>query len=289
MILVRVAGTTVGVSASDSTRVSVREGAADFVVSSGTPEVELVAGVGPGEGRRAGEILFDAFPTWQLFGDDAGCTYRFLGAGGERAYREASFDRTFSRCRVSYLKEAESPPEVIYPFEAPVDQLLIMNVLSSQGGALLHALGVATAEGDGLVFVGNSGDGKSTMARVWDSVPGAEVLNDDRIALRHEGGRFRIYGTPWHGEFEKVSARDLPLRAVFVLRKARSCRVTPVGGAAAVAALVARSFVPYHDREAIGRVAALFGRLAAEVPVYDFEFTPDLAAVEAARSAVAND
>jgi hypothetical protein len=79
------------------------------------------------------------------------------------------------------------------------------------------------------------------------------------------------------------------LRAVFVLRKARSCRVTPVGGAAAVAALVARSFVPYHDREAIGRVAALFGRLAAEVPVYDFEFTPDLAAVEAARSAVAND
>ena len=56
-----------------------------------------------------------------------------------------------------------------------------------------------------------------------------------------------------------------------------------------MAALVARSFVPYHDREAIGRVAALFGRLAAEVPVYDFEFTPDLAAVEAARSAVAND
>ena len=60
--------------------------------------------------------------------------------------------------------------------------------------------GLVDPEGRGHLFVGQSGAGKSTMARFWAGREGVRILSDDRIILRQIRGEIWMYGTPWHGE-----------------------------------------------------------------------------------------
>ena len=72
-------------------------------------------------------------------------------------------------------------PAVIYPLQYPLEDLLFRSLLADRSALIVHACGVAW-QGKGYLFVGSSGVGKSTTARLWNAA-GASVLNDDRIAL----------------------------------------------------------------------------------------------------------
>jgi hypothetical protein len=54
----------------------------------------------------------------------------------------------------------------------------------------------------GYLFLGHSGTGKSTHARMWlQAFPDAWLLNDDNPILRvMEDGEVRVYGSPWSGK-----------------------------------------------------------------------------------------
>ena len=71
----------------------------------------------------------------------------------------------------------------------------------SEKGASIHASAVCV-DGDAYIFMGKSGTGKSTHARLWKQyVKGAKLLNDDHPVIRLiEDGRIMVYGTPWSGK-----------------------------------------------------------------------------------------
>ena len=73
------------------------------------------------------------------------------------------------------------------PLEYPLDELLLQGLLARGRGAEIHACGIADGSGRGLLFVGQSGAGKTTMARLWEGERGITVLSDDRIILRRVG------------------------------------------------------------------------------------------------------
>ena len=60
----------------------------------------------------------------------------------------------------------------------------------------------AKGEERGYLFLGHSGTGKSTHARMWlQAFPDAWLLNDDNPILRvMEDGEVRVYGSPWSGK-----------------------------------------------------------------------------------------
>ena len=72
----------------------------------------------------------------------------------------------------------------------------------------MHAAVVVRGEearGDkarGYLFLGHSGTGKSTHARMWlQAFPDAWLLNDDNPILRvMEDGEVRVFGSPWSGK-----------------------------------------------------------------------------------------
>nr|MBU9889024.1 radical SAM protein [Candidatus Omnitrophota bacterium] len=99
----------------------------------------------------------------------------------------------------------------------PTDQILIARILADRQGFYLHSSGVIF-EDKGLLFVGHSEAGKSTMVK---SLMGkAEILCDERMILRKKDGDFRIHGTWSHGEVPEVSSNSAPLRAILFLEKA---------------------------------------------------------------------
>ena len=52
-----------------------------------------------------------------------------------------------------------------------------------------------------VLFLGESGTGKSTHTRLWrEHVPGAVLLNDDSPMIRIEDGKVWAYGSAWSGK-----------------------------------------------------------------------------------------
>ena len=66
----------------------------------------------------------------------------------------------------------------------------------------LSGLQDATLQAKGYLFLGHSGTGKSTHARMWlEAFEDAWLLNDDNPILRvMEDGEVRVYGSPWSGK-----------------------------------------------------------------------------------------
>ncbi len=60
---------------------------------------------------------------------------------------------------------------------------------------------VIVCEGSGVLFLGESGAGKSTQSTLWlNRIEGCRALNDDSPILRVEGGDLVVYGSPWSGK-----------------------------------------------------------------------------------------
>ena len=79
---------------------------------------------------------------------------------------------------------------------------LFYRALLENDGFYLHASAVCV-DGRAYLFSGPSGMGKTTHTRLWQQIFGekAQVINDDKPALRCLEGIWYAYGTPWCGTF----------------------------------------------------------------------------------------
>lgn len=243
----------------------------------GPADRALVLGAGggiPAGFRRA----FDCPPIWSLW--RAGATSIFSIYPG---YPELAHTLTTSgaegEARCDHA--AGSSPA---PFRGPALELLMIEWLASEGGGVLHGCGVAL-EGRGLAFLGESGAGKTTLARLWARRRGVTVLSDDRLILRRRGGRWLLYGTPWHGEGRFAAPGGVPLERVFFLRHGGENAVAALRPPAAVAALLQCAFPPLWDPAKMSAVLGLFAAAAAALPCRELRFRPDEAALDFALTA----
>ena len=160
----------------------------------------------------------------------------------------------------------------------------MMNLLCLGSGVLLHACGVSD-HGRGLLFVGSSGAGKSTMADLWKNGEGVTILSDDRVIVREKEGRFWAYGTPWHGDARLCSAESVPLEAIFLIRHGGENSIMRLGEARkAVSSLLVRSFPTFWNAEGMAFTLEFLHRMSQAVPCYDLGFMPDKSVVQLVRS-----
>jgi hypothetical protein len=173
-----------------------------------------------------------------------------------------------------YLKNP-SDDERIYSelLGYPLNQILMIILLAFRKGMIFHACGINDG-GRGYLFLGNSTNGKSTLAKIWHE-QGATVLNDDRIIVRERNGAFWMYGTPWHGTFDKTALEALPVEKIFFLKHGTENRLFPKTGSDAVSMILTRSFPPFWDRQAMECVLGFLERLTNALPCRELHFIPD--------------
>jgi hypothetical protein len=260
-----------------------------FLVPPGTPTAPFDAGevtievhreaIAP---ARPAAVRFDAGRTWTMESDEEGLRFLFYADQlGRVPYRELRLAPDLQRARLTLLPSAFPAGSPVNVFEFPLDELLLVHLLGARGdGIELHACGLVDAAGRGLLFAGHSGHGKTTTARLWHGRPGVTVLSDDRIVLRRAGDEIRMYGTPWHGDAELAEPRSARLDLIAILQHGEANRLLPMAPVEAVAELMARAFLPYHDRSALENTAAFLAEVIAQVSCRRFPFLPSPESVD---------
>ena len=202
---------------------------------------------------------------------------------GKAPYKAAWFDPDFRRGEIFLNRQCLTGADVIYPLEYPVDELLITHRLAKSEGVEVHALGLVDRDGSGYLFLGHSGAGKSTTARLWKQESSVELLSDDRIILRKQDGEFWMYGTPWHGDAGIASPGRAKVHAMFVLEKAPRNEIVAMKPSQGVAELFARCFAPQYLALGLQFTLEFLEEFERRVPCSTFRFLPNFSAVEAIR------
>jgi hypothetical protein len=242
-------------------------------LSSGEPDVVLHCHHGPiPRDLLDGDLLFSN-NLWSLHRKPQGFIWRQTPLGGGDPQRLGVFSPDFSSGELYVAPLAQGREQWNYPLYHPVDKFLLATILADRRGVTCHACGVDDRR-SGLLFVGESGAGKSTMAELWNGRPGVTVLSDERTIVRWHRERFHLFGTPWYGTAEIVSPAHVPLSVVFFLRHGSENQVTPLDRGQVIKRLLVRTYLPFWSASGIDRSLQLFDELSQAVPCYELAYVP---------------
>jgi hypothetical protein len=227
--------------------------------------------------------LFEADLTWGLYKGKKADTHRETIMTvpalkkGRHARVFAEFDDNFRNGTV-YTRKAEE-----HYFFYPFLEVLTINLLAEGKGALLHACCIDD-NGEGYLFLGQSGAGKSTMANLWNEESGITVLSDDRVLLSMTEQGLTAYGTPWHGtEKYAVNAR-VPVSKIFFISHADKNSVLPVNGITAVSELVRNAFLPFWDRDRMEYSTEFLIQASQNARLFSLGVYPDIKIIDLVRN-----
>lgn len=241
--------------------------------------------------RRTGRRLFRSIvtgfrntPGWELWEEgDQRVFWLTSPALGRTPSEMARFDAGFCRGELSVHERYFRGDEAVDPLPQPLDELIVMHWLAQGRGLELRATGIIDADQRGYLFVGPSGSGKTTLSRLWLAHGPGVVINDDRVVIRREGGRFWMHGTPWHGEADLAAPLRTAVDAIFFLDKSSEVNAVPVAGVQATAPLLASALVPFYAAGARERAAQVAAELASAIPCARLELRRDASFIDVVR------
>ncbi|MBR3757546.1 MAG: hypothetical protein IKK62_03850 [Bacteroidaceae bacterium] len=137
-------------------------------------------------------------------------------------------------------------------------------------------------KGRTVLFLGESGTGKSTHTRLWrENIEGAVLLNDDSPILRIIDGKPWMYGSPWSGKTPCYKQESYPLAACVRLSQAPYNKIQRLSIPQAYAALHPSCPPDFaYDDTLYDCISETIGEVLAQIPLYHLACLPN---AEAAR------
>lgn len=170
--------------------------------------------------------------------------------------------------------------------------LMVLYALATaaSGTVLFHAA-VVSHEGKGYMFLGPSGTGKSTHARLWlKYIDGTALVNDDNPVVRlADDGLPIVYGSPWSGKTPCYRNVSYPLGGIVLLSQAPYNKIHRLGGIHAYASLVASISGKRWDSRVADGLHATENSLVSTVPVWHLECLPDEEAAKLCHAQISNE
>ena len=157
--------------------------------------------------------------------------------------------------------------------------------MTLRDGMPLHAA-LVEKDGYGVVFLGPSGMGKSTQAKLWVEHQGADFIIGDRPGLRRIDGRWIGFGMPWDGKDGIRQQKQVPIRALISLEQAPENSIRRLTKQEAMIVLLNQVMMPMWDDAAMALLTPLMGMLADEIPFYHLRNLPNKEATELTRDAI---
>jgi MoaA/NifB/PqqE/SkfB family radical SAM enzyme len=224
------------------------------------------------DGKDLGKEVYRK-PPWAIYRHRNSWIYLGISplAGERRLHLVAVFNHDHTRARIYNDGEENFLKSNLHSLTLfPTDQILLAQVLSDREGCYLHSSGVIL-QGEGLLFVGHSDAGKSTIATILKNE--AEILCDDRMIVRRWKEGFRIHGTWSHGDVPDVSPNSAPLRAIMFLEQALENRlIRHYDKKAMNKKILAHLIRPFVTADWWEKMLTLVQQIARDVPCYTLKF-----------------
>jgi len=212
-------------------------------------------------------------PPWAIYKKGNSWIYLCISSdsGNNNLYKVATFNNDHTSAKIyspddSAFKKGNLHSLTLFS----TDQILLARVLADRGGCYIHSSGVIF-ENKGLLFVGHSEAGKSTMVKMLKDE--AEILCDDRVIVRRWHDGFKIHGTWSHGEVPDVSANSAPLDAILFLQKSDENLIVPIHDKKEIIKRLLPCLIrPMADTGWWDKMLCLIERMAQDVPCYTLYF-----------------
>ena len=146
----------------------------------------------------------------------------------------------------------------------------------------IHASAVMY-QGKSVLFLGESGTGKSTQTVLWlNHIPGTEMLNDDSPFIKVESdGSIRVYGSPWSGKTACYKNIRTPIAAFVRLSQAPYNRIRCLKGIETIGALLPSCpFAFAYEKQLSESIYSILSQTLEQTPVYHLECLPDACATQ---------
>lgn len=131
-----------------------------------------------------------------------------------------------------------------------------------------------------VLFLGESGTGKSTHTRLWrENIEGAFLLNDDSPFLRVEDGKVWAYGSPWSGKTPCYRQERYELAGCVRLSQAPYNQIKELSVLHAYGAIHPSCPPEFaYDGTLYDHISHFLNKLLSSVPSYHLACLPDKAA-----------
>jgi hypothetical protein len=212
-------------------------------------------------------------PPWAVY--RKGNSWIYLGISPEledkHIHRVAVFNQNHTKAQIYNENEEDFRKGGVNSLTLfPTDQILLASVLADKKGCYMHSAGVIL-EGRGLLFMGHSDAGKSTIVTMLREK--AEILCDDRMIVRRHPEGFMVHGTWSHGDIPDVSSHSAPLKAILFLEKDTDNHLEAINDRRKVIGrLLACLIKPLGTGDWWDKMLSLGWEIAREIPCYSLHF-----------------
>ena len=240
--------------------------------------VDTIDVVGLGELRTLSEsYIADSDSDSAFYATRGGFLYSILSRG-ENQQPALFYIDSATNSVVTDIKPSDSISLAVLRFGIWV---MFGTVLLKHNAVAIHS-SVIVADNRGVLFLGESGTGKSTHTRLWrENIDGARLLNDDSPIVRIVNEEVRVYGSPWSGKTPCYKNEVYPMAGLCRLSQAPHNRITRLSHLMAIGALLP-SCPPIfaHDSRLQDMICAIVGDIVRGTKVYHLECLPNKEASE---------
>jgi len=219
------------------------------------------------------KTIFDSGGVWKLLKSEQQNIF-ILSSNltGEIPYGACFVNNEFSKAEL-YLRAFEENSR-INPLEYPLDEVLMVHLLSRGRGVIIHGCGL-DYQGKGILMAGVSGSGKTTVAGLWSQEKQVTILSDDRVIIKQENGELYMYGTPWHGDAGVCTNKKVKLESIYFLSHDAENNIKTVSAIESVSKLMVCCFTTFWDKTGMEFTLSFIDNMAKKIPCFDLGFVPD--------------
>ena len=141
-------------------------------------------------------------------------------------------------------------------------------------------------QGKGLLFLGPSGIGKTTMAELWNKYRDALIINGDMNFVQETEDGFLGWGTPWHGSSPYCENTNVPVHALIVLKQSPENSIRELKDFEKVQLVSNNIIYPTWLENGMELCLETLDHLLTRIPVYELSCRPDEDAVRLTEETV---
>lgn len=190
--------------------------------------------------------------------------------------------------KVLYEINVQDYPGHITSIDKVLQLFPMRQLLFAKNIFLLHSSQIII-KGKGILFTGDSGAGKTTQARLWEQFRNAEMVCNDRTAIRRENGVWRTYGFFIDGSEPIYRFGSWKGGCIVALEQSHQNQIVRLKGLRAVKILMKQLVVDAWNVQMCSEMIQRITDLLQELPVYHLKCTPDNRAVECLETQLRKD